>query len=321
MAVSLLATQVPAPQLWSTWTYLTDFNESLAAYCPNVISAKLFSTGDNITVPSRLNVNGGYLDMLSQYGGGAMGVVQGLDVAAGTGLIANVSAGGANIGGIVQLATGSTVVVAASASNFIWLKNDITLEATTATTAPATPGVFLGIAMTNGSSVTAVDTSGVCYLRGGNLWRQTADLFEPLDSPNANVRVYTKTLAGLFYWDGTVHKLIPPITQLVSAVTANKTETGTDKITIVTNEGATAKPQITLDAFPSGTRRIFVVQDSDGLRVYPSAGRTIRVNTSVSGTGTAGYIESTTVGSCIELVAVNSSQWFALNSIGTWSVV
>lgn len=88
---------------------------------------------------------------------------------------------------------------------------------------------------------------------------------------------------------------------------------------VVTNEGASAKAYNTLPAARAGLRSpIFVVQDADGLRVTAGAGDTLRIETSVS--PAAGYVEATAIGSAVQFVAVNDTEWIAMLKLGTWTV-
>lgn len=106
----------------------------------------------------------------------------------------------------------------------------------------------------------------------------------------------------------------------VEAKTGTYTLLETDAEILVTNEGATSKPTYTLPAARGGLGPyVVVVQDADGLRVQAGTGDTIRVGASVSAGG--GYAEATLIGSTLTLVAVNATEWFALSSTGTWTLV
>jgi len=317
MPVTKLATQVPAPQVWSYSTYLQDYLVSLSV--PSLITAKTILQKATTWV-AQFNFNAAYLDVNSQYGGGHMGIVHGLTVSAGSGLQVNIAAGGALIGGVCQLKTSTTAVVTASQTNYVWFKKDKTVEVTLTTTPPAGGAILLGIAITDGSGVTSVDTSGVCYIKGGLVYRETADLAEPLDTPPNGLLMITKTLAGEYLWSGSGngYKLLLPPLATILPVVADKTETATDRYKVVTNEGTTVKPVITLESAAAGITRTFIVQDSDGIRIVAASGDTIRIGTSISSSG--GYAESTTIGSTLTLIAINATEWFAISSLGTWSV-
>lgn len=84
------------------------------------------------------------------------------------------------------------------------------------------------------------------------------------------------------------------------------------------NEGAAAIVPFTLPSARVGYKFAFIVQDADGIRVTAASGDTIRINGSVS--AAAGKIESTTVGSVVELLAINATEWVATRSSGTWTV-
>ena len=88
---------------------------------------------------------------------------------------------------------------------------------------------------------------------------------------------------------------------------------------ILTNEGATAKNYHTLPTAAAGMRFTFICQDSDGIRATANTGDTVRLASSVS--GSAGYAESTTIGSSLTLASINATEWIAESITGTWSVV
>lgn len=85
----------------------------------------------------------------------------------------------------------------------------------------------------------------------------------------------------------------------------------------LTNEGATAANYHTLPTAAAGYRYTFVVQDADGMRVVANTDDTIRVIDKV--TAAAGYIESTTIGSVVTLLAINATEWVATSIHGVWT--
>lgn len=87
--------------------------------------------------------------------------------------------------------------------------------------------------------------------------------------------------------------------------------------TLWTNEGSTAKNYHTLPTAVAGDDFHFVVQDADGLRVTAGAGDTIRLLDKV--TAAAGYVESTTIGSVLQVVAINATEWIAITVHGVWT--
>lgn len=86
---------------------------------------------------------------------------------------------------------------------------------------------------------------------------------------------------------------------------------------LFTNEGVAAKNYHTLPTAVAGLNYQFYVQDSNGIRIVSNTGDKIRLYDNV--TITAGYIESTTVGSAIQLIAINNTEWIVSpGAIGTW---
>lgn len=92
----------------------------------------------------------------------------------------------------------------------------------------------------------------------------------------------------------------------------------TESGTVLTNEGATAQNYHTLPTAAAGLVFEFVVQDADGIRVVAATGDTIQDVGTVS--ATAGYIQSTTIGSVIRLAAINATQWVVMSKQGAWTV-
>jgi hypothetical protein len=119
-----------------------------------------------------------------------------------------------------------------------------------------------------------------------------------------------------FYGDGV---LLP---RLVEA----NTDTGTfprdiistESWKIFTNEGATGENHYDLLPASSGLTYTFIIQNANGIQVNADTGDTIRIAGSVSATG--GLIAAATVGNTVTLVAINSTEWFAIESHGTWTV-
>jgi len=89
---------------------------------------------------------------------------------------------------------------------------------------------------------------------------------------------------------------------------------------VITNEGATGAASgriVTMNGAAAGKTYTFVIQDVDGQRIAAATGDTIRVIDKV--TAAAGYIESTTIGSTVTLVAINATEWIATSINGTWT--
>jgi folate-dependent tRNA-U54 methylase TrmFO/GidA len=58
----------------------------------------------------------------------------------------------------------------------------------------------------------------------------------------------------------------------------------------------------------------YYVQANQTLRIQTAAGDTIRIGGTV--TAAAGYIESSTVGDSVTLVAINATEWVATSVVG-----
>ena len=86
----------------------------------------------------------------------------------------------------------------------------------------------------------------------------------------------------------------------------------------LTNTGSSAKNYHTLPTAAAGLIFTFLCLDSDGIRIVANSGDTIRLDLGV--TSAAGYVESTSLGSTITLLAADATQWVAVQYIGDWTV-
>jgi hypothetical protein len=124
------------------------------------------------------------------------------------------------------------------------------------------------------------------------------------------------TIVGnTFYGPGTV--AMYGYLYQVAARTSDGSEAAGNYTTVFTNEGAAVKPNRTLPGAGAGGSFTFIVQDTDGIRITAAVGDTIRMGPKV--TAAAGYIESTTVGSTVTLIAINATEWIATSFVGTWT--
>ncbi len=74
----------------------------------------------------------------------------------------------------------------------------------------------------------------------------------------------------------------------------------------------------TLPAATAGQVFTFICNDANGMRVLAASGDTIRLNGQV--TISAGYVETTVVGSVVKLICLDTTEWMAITIIGTWVV-
>lgn len=94
--------------------------------------------------------------------------------------------------------------------------------------------------------------------------------------------------------------------------------TAAESGTTFTNEGSTAQNYHTLPTAVAGLIYTFYVDDADGIRIVANTGDLIQINGIVS--SSAGYCESTAIGSSITLTAINATDWVAISVIGTWTL-
>lgn len=205
MAITKLASQCPAPQVYSGEIVIAD--NAVDTNPAFLIHAKPTNAGMTVELPARMNENWVRLDLLGRHGGGCYALVNGCTLSAGTGLVANVAAGKIMLDGFVEI-TATTIVLTASQTNWIWLKTDGSLQALTSTSSPGTAAVLLGAAVTDGSGVTSIEMAGVVSIIGDVPWRETADAGMPTDTPPSTWRGYTKTLGGIWWWTGTSYSLV-----------------------------------------------------------------------------------------------------------------
>lgn len=104
----------------------------------------------------------------------------------------------------------------------------------------------------------------------------------------------------------------------VTAATTTASPSATDTGTVYTNEGDADGATILLPTAVAGLQFTVYVQTAQTLTLTANSGDTIRIANSV--TAAAGSITSNVVGSSVTLVAINSTEWVATSSVGSWSV-
>jgi hypothetical protein len=124
-------------------------------------------------------------------------------------------------------------------------------------------------------------------------------------------------ISGSIQTDGYIQAL-----KKVSASTAGTGSPGlismSESRSVFTNEGTTVLNGRQLPQCSGGLSYGFAIQDADGIRIYAGSGNTIRIDANV--TISSGYVESTTVGSYLDLLGINNTQWFATHAMGVWAV-
>lgn len=271
------ASQCPAPVPWGTVYYAVDKRtpgatvnpwETFDSAGPAALSSSVFNRG---TAMSALS---------ARYGAGKVMVAYGLALSAGSGLTCNVSAGHAMIDGPVELKNGGTRTLTDNATNFVWLKQDATLTHATTTAKPAGNCVFLGIAVTSGGVITSVDSSGVVFSQYGEAYRVTADDGAPSDTPDASVRIYSKTDCGTFYWDGSLWR---PVGYSLLVIGGSKSNAA---YTLTQSEAWTSVVKLAWTGWSGGQNLIVPTSTAWRQDVWNTTGQTATVKTS-GGSGIA----------------------------------
>ncbi len=215
MSISLLASQVPPPRPFITPLYPESAVDSgvpaiLSSFASSMESAGVSLGLNNIAIAT---------EMAYRFGGGCYGIGYGLGLTAPGGAFVTVGLGIARIDGPVGQCdvdgapVDMTYGITLSATRYWWFNRDGTAEPTSTTTAPSSTSIYLGKVTADGSGITNIDTSGVVYIIDGQAWRWTADLQEPSDSPDAAIRIFTVTLGGTYFWNGSAWLLIPGLSK------------------------------------------------------------------------------------------------------------
>jgi hypothetical protein len=187
----LLATQVPPPPVAAAWVDPTGE--------PPV--SESFATGDKIEVAGKLNRNFARLDAMNRAGAGAIAVGIGLDLVVDSGLAAHITPG-QTVDGLATLPAEYDLDVADDAATYVWLSPLATPAAVIGdTTSPGEGYTYLGALVADDGAV-KVDYSGRMEMRGGVLWRRTADPGEPGDTPPAGIKFLHTSGNGIWLWDG-----------------------------------------------------------------------------------------------------------------------
>jgi hypothetical protein len=164
------------------------------------------ASGD-LAFRDKVNRQAAFLEALCRHALGAYCLLEGCAVSSPSGLTVQVATGLAVVDSVVSLASPVSYVVPASQTAvYLWLKSDGTVTHTLTTTPPAGKAAYLGQVATSGSAVTAIDTDGVIWARGGSLWRVLPSA--PADSPGADVRLFTRVGTAVYLWDGAGHRLL-----------------------------------------------------------------------------------------------------------------
>lgn len=209
MAVTLLASACPAIPV--------------PVVSPTIASAETDQASGGLGVWKRIaaretpwtpkhNRNQAASEYLARIGGGAYGVVSGMElVAPVSGLSLTVNPGMVNCDGPMEKTSAVTLAITNSSGRYwIYLKQvDGSVVASSVNSLSHPVGlnvVLLGSCVVSSPNITSVDTSGVVYLKGRDIIRYTADIGPPTDTPGATVPLHlVRTLDGWYWWDGSAY--------------------------------------------------------------------------------------------------------------------
>lgn len=165
-----------------------------------VYGGKTIGFGTTEDLPDTWNKNALEVDYSQRTGAFGYGVVEGLSFS-GTALTITVAPGKATLDALIELSVATTVTVA-NGTNYIWLKQDGTLESKLVTTAPTIPGCMIGVVIVAAGAVVNYDLSGVMYHGAGILERRTGDAFKPADTPGVTWAFLQRSVNATYLWDG-----------------------------------------------------------------------------------------------------------------------
>lgn len=202
MPVTLVASDCPLPIAPGAFPWPADCYAGTDS--PDV--APGLASGDVAMTP-KWNDLAARLDLAARAGSGVYALAYGTGIlSAGTGLLIEATGALAAIDGVVAVkAIAPKSVPDDTARVWVWLRQNGTLDITVTTTPPSSKCVLLGSCVTASGLVSSVDTSGVVYCAGGQIWRETADIGPPTDSPPSASRIITRTETGVYLWDGVRH--------------------------------------------------------------------------------------------------------------------
>jgi hypothetical protein len=227
MAITLTAVQVPVPPIASGV-----YSPSSAPLCSETL---ITGDGPGGEVRVKGNKNATRIDLTGRIGGGGYAVYTGLDLSFTTGRTLTIAAGQAMIDGVVTIAQTTTTIDPNIARAYVWLARAGTITVVNnSLTPPAGAYCFLGSCVTNATDITSKDESGILYIKGGILRRETADTGLPGDTPPSGLQFFTETTNRLYFWDGSEYWLMSCGTaaattgQLTKAITTSTTLAAAD---------------------------------------------------------------------------------------------
>jgi hypothetical protein len=201
MVVRLCAHEVPQLMENREFLSLRESENSMRTKAP---VARGFKQGETFVTSSKLNRNAAQMDLVGRYGGGGYAVAFGLEIEIGQDGHAIVHAGHAVIDGVVEVSEKTVLKLLPSCERvYVWLRQDGELWCSgDVRSLPGVPACYLGCCKVVDSKAVEADQSGVLYLKGGSLWRETADTGVPSVTPNFGGCHVHVVQGGTLYFDG-----------------------------------------------------------------------------------------------------------------------
>lgn len=268
----LLASQVPAPVVPGSLL-------SITGGVPTVRSVLVAQSSGSGSLTTPFNANAAAIDALGRAGAGAYAidwdsnpassVLPGLDLTVSSGLTLAIAAGQAVLDSVVQKLTATTENLTDNIARiYLWMDQQGVITAVhNSLTPPAGVQVFVGSVVTAAGAITSIDGSGVCHLRGPHLWRRTADIGVPTDTPPGGISFFNLCVGGIFLWDGSAYQNLTNSGRaaLTFSSDANKTLVASEYTNRFLDFGSggtalTAQRNVVLPLTPAG--RVWTVQNN-----------------------------------------------------------
>src|SRR5947208_5676947 len=162
------------------------------------------------SMTDNFNRNARWVEALGRSGAGTCGIAFGLEISSPDGSVQLVVQPGQVVLDVPITKSGiSTLSIADDRDNYIWMDQDGALGYRLdgdldelLPPNPAIPSAYLGRISKAAGVTTQIDMSGVAFIKGGVLWRCTADAGCPTDVPPDEITFWTRTNGGVYFWDG-----------------------------------------------------------------------------------------------------------------------
>ena len=210
-------------------------------------------------------------------------------------------AGGGSIGSAIQFAIGSY--------NFLSGQNDSTFISFGGNF-PRTPTIVGNLTNNSGEPILAFHLSGIA---SSGFY---VNLTDTVTGNYYNFNYMATTGSGFVNLGGTTAQTTLDVVNVTDnySIQSNQTKT------LFTNQFSRKQGlQLTLPTATTGLSYQFVIHSISGMSIVPAS--TNKIFIADNNTTANGFIYSSGLGATINLVAINSGEWFSVNQIGGWSLV